>query len=228
MEDEKKVVFLGFFASPYARWVKIALKIKGITYEYVEENLKKKSQMLLQYNPIHKKVPVLIHKGNPVSESLVILQYIDETWKNSPHLLPSDPYSRSVVQFWADYMVNQLDMSLKKVIASSQGIEEEKSIREVQMKFNILEENMKVIFPYDAPSCNEDMGMLDMLLCAFPSIIKGIEDAFNLKLMEPQKYPLTTSRMASLWGLNVVRDTAPPHERLVKFYRAYRNLCSNF
>ncbi|XP_021733834.1 glutathione S-transferase U9-like [Chenopodium quinoa] len=133
-----------------------------------------------------------------------------------------------MVRFWGDFMLNLVDMSLKKVIASSQGIEEENSKSEVQMKLNILEENMKVIFPCDAPSCNEEMGMLDILLCAFPSIIKTMEDAFNLKIMEPENYPLITSRMASLLGLNVVKDTAPSHERLVIFFRAYRKLCYNF
>uniref|UniRef100_A0A803L960 Uncharacterized protein n=1 Tax=Chenopodium quinoa TaxID=63459 RepID=A0A803L960_CHEQI len=116
-------------------------------------------------------------------------------------------------------------MSLMRVIAS-QGTEE-KLIGESQKNLNILEENMKVIFPYDAPSCNEDMRMLDILLCAIPSSIKAVVDALNLKLMEPQKYPLTTSRMASLRGLSVVKDTAPPHERLVKLYRPRRKLSSN-
>lgn len=59
------------------------------------EDLGNKSAMLLQYNPVHKKLPALVHDGKPLAESLVILEYIDETWKQDPSLLPHDPYEKA-------------------------------------------------------------------------------------------------------------------------------------
>lgn len=100
MEDE--VVLLDFWPSSFAMRVKIALEEKGIKYECKQEDLFNKSPQLLEMNPIHKKIPVLIHNGKPISESLIIVQYIDEVWNHKSPLLPSDPYQRSQAMFWAD------------------------------------------------------------------------------------------------------------------------------
>ncbi|KAI5072160.1 hypothetical protein GOP47_0012266 [Adiantum capillus-veneris] len=101
------VKVLSFWRSPFGVRVLIALKEKGVEYEYIEEQdlLETKSKLLLESNPVHKKVPVLIHNGKPVCESLIILQYIDETWPSHDNngFLPPDPYERAVVRFWADY-----------------------------------------------------------------------------------------------------------------------------
>lgn len=95
---------LGRCASPYVNRVQIALNMKSINYEYLEENLGSKSSLLLNANPVNKKVPVLIHGNKSVSESLVILQYIDEVWTNGPCIIPSDPLDRAEARFWADYI----------------------------------------------------------------------------------------------------------------------------
>jgi glutathione S-transferase len=58
--DELKLLSTWF--SPFGSRVKLALHLKGLSYEYVEEDLMKKSQLLLESNPVHKKVPVLFHR----------------------------------------------------------------------------------------------------------------------------------------------------------------------
>ncbi|XP_062015817.1 probable glutathione S-transferase isoform X2 [Rosa rugosa] len=102
MADE--VVLLGFLPSPFAARLKIALAEKGVEYEYKEEDLRSKSPLLVQMNPVHKKVPVLIHNGKPICESLIALQYIDEVWNDKAPLLPSDPGLRAQARFWADFI----------------------------------------------------------------------------------------------------------------------------
>ena len=99
-----EVVLLDFWPSMFGMRVRIALAEKGIEYEYKEEDLRNKSPLLLEMNPIHKKIPVLIHNGKPVCESLIIVQYIDEVWKDKSPLLPTDPYQRAHARFWADFV----------------------------------------------------------------------------------------------------------------------------
>lgn len=98
------VKLLGRCASPYVNRVQIALNMKSIIYEYLEENLCSKSSLLLNANPVNKKVPVLLHGKKSVSESLVIVQYIDEVWTSGPCILPSDPHDRAEARFWVDYI----------------------------------------------------------------------------------------------------------------------------
>ncbi|KAG0466148.1 hypothetical protein HPP92_017728 [Vanilla planifolia] len=104
MAGEKGVKLLDFWASPFGQRVRIALAEKGVEYDYHEENLAEKSELLLKSNPVHKKIPVLIHDGRPVCESLIIVQYIDDVWPDRNPILPSDPYSRAQARFWADYI----------------------------------------------------------------------------------------------------------------------------
>ncbi|KAJ9693056.1 hypothetical protein PVL29_011968 [Vitis rotundifolia] len=102
MADE--IILLDFWPSMFGMRVRLALAEKGLKYEYKEEDLRNKSPLLLEMNPVHKKIPVLIHNGKPICESLIIVQYIDEVWHDKSPLLPSDPYQRAQARFWADYV----------------------------------------------------------------------------------------------------------------------------
>ena len=88
---------------------RIALAEKGIKYEYMEQDLANKSSLLLEMNPVQKKIPVLIHNGRPICESLIIVEYIDMVWNNKAPLLPSDPYDKVQARFWADFVDQKVD-----------------------------------------------------------------------------------------------------------------------
>lgn len=57
----------------------------------------------MPYRPVHKNIPVLLRDGKPIAESMVILEYINETWPNNP-LLSKDANERLAVQFWAKFI----------------------------------------------------------------------------------------------------------------------------
>lgn len=101
---KSEVKLLGAWPSPFALRVRIALHLKSINYELIEEDLLgPKSELVLKSNPFYKKIPVLFHDGNTILESQIILQYIDEVWPSAPSILPSDAAERANSRFWVAY-----------------------------------------------------------------------------------------------------------------------------
>ncbi|CAI0436663.1 unnamed protein product [Linum tenue] len=143
------VKLLGTWPSPFSYRVILALKLKGIDYEYIEQDLSNKSPLLLQSNPVHKKIPVsnpvhkkipvLIHGGKPISESMIILQYLDESWPETYPLLPADPHERALARFWIKFAEEKLVPAF--MIFRTSGEEQEKAVKEALEVMEILEEH---------------------------------------------------------------------------------------
>ncbi len=89
---------------PFCRKVRIVLAEKGIEYERILVDLRKKEQKkedFLRLNP-YGKVPVLIDDGVAIYESSVINEYLDEKYPNPP-LMPSDFAARAKVRILVDF-----------------------------------------------------------------------------------------------------------------------------
>ncbi|KAK7317471.1 hypothetical protein RJT34_01736 [Clitoria ternatea] len=124
----EELILLDEWLSMYGMRARIALAEKEIKYEYREEDLTNKSQLLLQMNPIHKKIPVLIHNGKPICESAIIVEYIDELWNHKAPLLPSHPYHIAQARFWADFVNKKVGDASGRIWAGKRdGFEAAKS-----------------------------------------------------------------------------------------------------
>ncbi|KAI4311348.1 hypothetical protein MLD38_036253 [Melastoma candidum] len=120
--EKEELIQLDLWASMFGMRCRLGLTLKGINYEYREEDLSNKSPLLLlQMNPVH--------NGRPVCESLIILHYIDECWPDTYPLLPSDPYERSQSRFWADFVDNKFYETGRRVW-STKGKEQETAKRD--------------------------------------------------------------------------------------------------
>jgi maleylpyruvate isomerase len=91
----------GYFRSSASYRVRIALNLKGLDYEYDSVHLNRNggeqfSSAFRELNPFSL-VPVLEHEGARLTQSLAIIEYLDEVYPEPP-LLPRGPRERARVR----------------------------------------------------------------------------------------------------------------------------------
>lgn len=79
--------------------VRIALNLKGLLFEYVPVHLVKGEQFAQAFSSLNPSqlVPVLEHEGHALTQSLAIIEYLEEKYPQPP-LLPHDPLERAYVR----------------------------------------------------------------------------------------------------------------------------------
>ncbi|KAG0496302.1 hypothetical protein HPP92_000993 [Vanilla planifolia] len=90
---------------------RIALAEKEIEYEFLEQNLQDKSELLLKSNPVHKKIPT-------------------STKSSRKPILPSDPYARAYARFWADFVDRKVHSGANQMWKLKKGEELEEAKKE--------------------------------------------------------------------------------------------------
>ncbi|CAG8617012.1 7848_t:CDS:2, partial [Paraglomus occultum] len=106
MDSDKRPILYSYWRSSCSWRVRISLLWKDIDYktipvnlllnEHVDFTLLKRSAEYIAINPMQE-VPTLIIDGNTLTQSLAILEYLEETRTEKP-LLPSDPLIRAKVR----------------------------------------------------------------------------------------------------------------------------------
>ncbi|PIA42654.1 hypothetical protein AQUCO_02000239v1 [Aquilegia coerulea] len=198
----------GVWSSPFYHRVVWALRTKEIEYEYFEEDLANKSPLLLQYNPIHQKVPVLVHNGKPIIESVFILQYIDETWKDNT-IFPQDPHEKANAHFWAKFGDDKLLSSIWRTFIT-EGKDKEEAMTVALENLKVVEELLKGKKYFGG----EKIGFLDFCLgwiCKLVGILDEI-DGLN-KTIDDEQFPLLSTWIENFSSSLYIKDTWPPNDR---------------
>jgi maleylacetoacetate isomerase len=90
-----------YFRSSAAYRVRIALNLKGLSYEILPVHLTKQGgeQRRPEYRGVNPqmRVPALVAGGEVLTQSLAIIEYLDETHPQPP-LLPEDPLHRAKIR----------------------------------------------------------------------------------------------------------------------------------
>eukprot|EP00253_Pinus_taeda_P013595 PITA_13595 len=170
-----------------------------------------KSALLLKSNPVHKKVPVLIHNGKPVCESMIIVQYIEEAWgNNEPNLMPKDPYDRAIARFWAAFVDDKLFPSMRAAFFA-QGKQLQKEVEVTVTNFLLIEEALRTndCFAGKPYFGGDEIGLIDITLGSLSAFITGVEKATDSVLIDAEKMSLLSAWLDRFCQFDVVKEAMP-------------------
>ncbi|CAL2280347.1 unnamed protein product [Prunus armeniaca] len=204
----EEVKVLGYWSSPYPYRVIWALKLKGVKYEYIEDDVYNKSDLLLQSNPVHKMVPVFFHGGKIIAESTVILEYIEETWPQNP-LLPNDPYARAMARFWMKFLDDK-----RKI-----GDEHAKAVKDAQEIMTILEQHS---LGQNKFFNGDEIGMTDLVFGLITFWLEVMEEAAGVQVLEVNRFPRLQAWIKNFKEVPVIKENHPDKSRLLAYMKEGR------
>ncbi|KAF2302433.1 hypothetical protein GH714_036316 [Hevea brasiliensis] len=207
---------LGARASPYVMRPRIALNIKSADYEFLQETPGSKSQLLLESNPVHKKIPVLIHNGKPICESLIIVEYIDEVWSSGPSILPSDPYDRAIARFWGAYVDEKWFPNLR-ILSTAEGEARDQVMGTLVEGLVLLEDAFVKISKGKAFFGGDQIGYLDIAFGCYLGWLRASEKMNVVKLLDEANTPGLVKWADTFSAHPAVKDVMPEIDKLVEF-----------
>jgi maleylacetoacetate isomerase/maleylpyruvate isomerase len=121
-----------YFRSSASFRVRIALQLKGLSYEYIPVHLVKGEQKKEAYMAISPSalVPTLVtDDGQTLEQSMAIIEYLDETHPEPP-LLPQDPIGRAKVRALSQLIACEIhpinNLRVLKYLVHEMGADDEK------------------------------------------------------------------------------------------------------
>ncbi|KAL4204536.1 hypothetical protein AMTRI_Chr01g110380 [Amborella trichopoda] len=167
------------------------MRLLGIEYEFIEEDLKNKTM-----------VPVLIHGGKRICESVVILEYIEETCSKNP-ILSKDPYERAQARFWSKFI-------------DEKGRNRRRPSEEFQEGLKTLQGGLKGKF-----FGGENIGFLDIVANFLGVWMGALGEAANIEHYDAEKTPLIHSWIEHMSSIQIVKDSLPSRDMLFALFKGY-------
>lgn len=110
-----KLHLISHAVCPYVHRATILLHEKGVAHEATAVDLSNKPEWFLKLSP-RGRVPVLVADETPIFESMVIVEFLDET--HPPRITPEDPFERARQRSWCE-VANDLFMAQYKLTTAS-------------------------------------------------------------------------------------------------------------
>ncbi|KAG6420951.1 hypothetical protein SASPL_117497 [Salvia splendens] len=217
-KSNKGVQLVGFWVSPFVHRVKWGMKLKGIEFEYIEEDVFNRSPLLSQINPVTGKVPVLVHDGNPLPESSIILEYLDEVWSHAP-LLPLDAYQRAQARFWATF-ADQKVFESAWLSVCSKGEIQEKAVKDAIGHLERMEEQQggRRFFGGDT------IGHVDLMMGFVAYMLPVWEEVAAVTILDASKFPNLAAWKSNFVDHPAIKGDLPFKDEMFTYFQGRREV----
>ncbi|XP_022092044.1 pyrimidodiazepine synthase-like [Acanthaster planci] len=194
--------------SPFAHSVRLVLMTKGISYDEIYCDLRRKPEFLLERNHIGK-IPVLEVNGKIIIESVVICELLEELYPDPP-LYPKDPFEKAqqriVLEIYRAKVCQPMEYALRSFTKDN------KDVDTVMDGLKIIERRlMKRETPFFG---GPKPGMVDLIMWPFNE---------GLIILDPE-YEMVRARMPNLFNyfqhmmtIPAIQATTLPRELHVQF-----------
>ncbi|URD85361.1 glutathione S-transferase [Musa troglodytarum] len=199
--------------------VRVALHLKGVVdYDFLQERLGEKSQLLLESNPVYKKIPVLIHNHNPVCESMIIVEYADEAWAASGRAIrTADPYDRALHRFWAACIDDEVRVAPRSAAVKAETQEARAEAMEQSLAgLELLEESLAKLSKGRGFVGGDAMAYLDIALGCYLGWMKACETVIGHRFLDEEKTPLLVGWAERFCSHEAVKDWMPETDELLE------------
>ena len=216
MTTEVPKLFSAWFC-PFAQRSWIALLEKGVEFQLVEIDPYDKTPEFLAKNP-RGLVPTLLHNGKSIYESLIVNEYIEEAWPQSPKLMPSDAYDRAQARIWIDFI------SKKIVYPFYQILQQQDKDQQEQAKDCFLDGLRKfaAAMSHAGPYFfGKELSLVDIALIPFALRIDILAHYRIFSLPTDGSFDRLNVWMDAWKSRPAVNATIAPQDKLIAIYKRY-------
>ncbi|KAK1604594.1 hypothetical protein QYE76_028267 [Lolium multiflorum] len=167
MAGEGDLKLLGMVVSPFVVRVRMALHLKGVSYEYIEQDLLNKGELLLNHRA-----------------------YVDEALAaSSPSILPADPHNRAVARFWAAYVDDKFFPAWIGVMRAETEEDRAKKMSETAAVVEQLEAALAQCSNGKAFFSGESVGYLDIAVGCNLFWLDAMRKMFGVVVIDAARTP---------------------------------------
>jgi len=207
--NEKGLTVFSMRFCPYAERVRLLLNYKQVPYEVVNIDLKSKPEWFLKLNPLGK-VPAIKEPGlEPLYESLVLAEYLDEKYPGSKQIVPKDAYEKARQKVLIEVIGGKITSAFYAGLLRQDYDSLPKALEE-------LEQHLTTKY-----FAGDSLGYVDLMVWPWFERLPAIAEVSGKLDWSAQKYPKLFAWTQAVLSDPAVKATTYPKEFFAGFIKSH-------